>query len=71
MQHHIKVQVGQRYFQAFTHSSHKQVWEVRSIRSDGERASHACLVNVSNPSETKTLSCSALDDQHNFRLLPV
>jgi hypothetical protein len=71
MQRHINVQVGQRYFQAFAYSSHNQIWEVRSIHSDGEQAPHARLVNVSNPSETKTLSCAALDDQHSFRLLNV
>ncbi len=63
------VQVGQRYIQAFEFGSHKQVWEVTSICQDGKWIPHARLVNVSSPSETKTLSCSALDDQHSFRLL--
>jgi hypothetical protein len=69
MRHHIQVQVGQRYFQVFVHGSHKLIWEVASIHSEGEWVPHARLVNVNDPSETKTLSCSALDRQHSFRLL--
>ncbi len=71
MRRYSEVQVGQRYFQAFAHSSHTQIWEVASIYSDGGRVAHVCLVNVSNPSETKTLSCAALDGRHSFRLLNV
>ncbi len=71
MRRRIQVQVGQRYFQDFVHGSHNQIWEVASIYSEGEWIPHARLVNVSNPSETKTLSCTALDDQRSFRLLNV
>ena len=71
MRRRIQVQVGQRYFQDFVHGSHNQIWEVASIHSEGEWVPHARLVNVNNPSETKTLSCTALDGQHSFRLLNV
>ncbi len=71
MRRRIQVQVGQRYFQDFVHGSHHQIWEVESIHSKGEWVPHARLVNVNNPSETKTLSCTALDGQHSFRLLNV
>ena len=67
----IQVRVGQRYCQHFVRGSHNQIWEVASICSDGKRVPHVRLVNVSNPSETKTLSCSALNGQHSFRLLSV
>ena len=71
MRRRIQVQVGQRYFQDLVHGSHHQIWEVESIHSEGEWVPHARLINVNNPSETKTLSCTALDGQHSFRLLNV
>ncbi len=67
----MQVQVGQRYFQTLAFVSYNEVWRVTSICSDGERIWHARLVNVRNTSETKTLSCSALDGRYGFRLLNV
>ena len=61
MRRRIRVQVGQRYFQDFAHGSHNQIWGVALIHSEGEGVPHARLVNVNDPSETKTLSCRALD----------
>ena len=61
MRRRIRVQVGQRYFQDFAHGSHNQIWGVASTHSEGEWVPHARLVNVNDPSETKTLSCRALD----------
>ncbi len=69
MPHGTQVQVGQRYVQAFEFGSGNQLWEVTSICTERGRVPHVRLVNVSSPSETKTLSCSALDGQHSFKPL--
>ncbi len=65
----MQVQVGQRYFRTLAPISYNEVWRVTSIWSDGERIPHARLVNVRDASETKTLSCSALDGRYGFRLV--
>ena len=63
-----EVQVGQRYFQALEPVSYNEVWRVAAISSNWQRIPHARLVNVRNTSETKTLSCSALDGRYGFLL---
>ena len=61
MRRRIGVQVGQRYFLDFVRRLPQPNWGVASIHSEGEWVPHARLVNVNDPSEIKTLSCSALD----------
>ena len=69
MAEQIQVQVGQRYCQHFKYGSYQQIWEVASISRDGVRIPHARLVNVENPTESKTLSYLALSGQYSFTLL--
>ena len=68
MRRRIMVQEGQRYIQKFKINPGKQVWEVASLYSDTAQIQHARLINVSDRSDTKTLSCSALDGKHGFSL---
>ena len=68
MRRRIMVQEGQRYIRKFKTNPRKQVWEVVSLSLDTTQIQHARLINVSDPWETKTLSCSALDGKHGFSL---
>ena len=68
MRRRIMLQEGQRYIQKFKTSPRKQVWEVASLYTDTTHVQHARLVNVSNLTETKTLSCFALDGEYDFSL---
>ena len=68
MRRRIMVEPGQHYIQRFQESSRKEVWEVASLSPDTVQIQHARLVKVNNRSDTKTLSCSALDGNHGFSL---
>lgn len=70
MRRRIIVQAGQRYVRIFQEgAAHQQIWEVASLYPDTAQIQHARLVNVSNRSETKTLSCQTLDGRHGFSLI--
>jgi len=62
----IMVETGQRYVQRFQESARKEIWEVASISSDTMQIQHARLFKVSDRTDTKTLSCLALDGKHGF-----
>ena len=66
MRRRIMVERGQRYIQNFQQSSREEIWEVASLSPDTMQIQHARLVKVGDRSDTKTLSCLALDGKHGF-----
>ena len=66
----VILEAGQRYVRQFHEdSAQHQIWEVKSVYPDPKQIQHARLVNIGNQSETKTLSCFALNGRHGFRLV--
>ena len=69
MRRRVAVQEGQRYIQEFKNGPVNMLWEVASLYPDKMQIQHARLVNISDRSEIKTLSCFALDGEHGFSLI--
>ena len=69
MRRRTMVKAGQRYVQEFQKNPRKPIWEVASLSVDSLQIQHARLVNVSDRSEIKTLSCFALNGEHGFSLI--
>ena len=66
MRQRMVVEKGQCFIQQFLHSSQQELWEVASLSPDTMQFPHARLVRVSDRTDTKTLSCSALNGKHGF-----
>jgi len=65
----IGVQVGQQYVSVHSTRNPPPVWEVNLIYPDDVGIPHACLMNLANPQDKKTVSISALLDKTQFRLV--
>jgi hypothetical protein len=63
------VKEGQRYAQRRSTRQRAAVWKVGSILSNVVTIPHARLVNVEDPLQTKTISCSTLCDRVYYELI--
>ena len=68
MTRRVSVQEGQRYVQRFRIKNRPAIWKVGSVKESGS-IPHARLVNVEDPLQTKTISCTTLIDCSFFELL--
>jgi hypothetical protein len=65
----FNVQEGQRYVQRSGPIYRPSIWKVGSIRSSSLPVPHALLVNVDDPLQTKTISCTTLADRIYYELI--
>ncbi len=65
----LRVKEGQRYAQRLSLQHRTAVWKVGSILSSTLPMAHACLVNVQDPLQTKTISCTTLADRVYYQLV--
>jgi hypothetical protein len=64
----LNVQEGQRYVQRSGPIYRPSIWKVGSIRASSLPIPHALLVNVDDPLQTKTISCTTLADRIYYEL---
>jgi len=69
MAQEFRVREGQRYTQRLSVKHRTAVWKVGSILSSTLAIPHACLINVQDPLQTKTISCSTLANQAYYQLI--
>ena len=69
MAQELRVREGQRYTQRLSMKHRSAVWKVGSILSSTVPIPHACLINVQDPLQTKTISCSTLADHVYYQLV--
>ena len=69
MTYRLKVKEGQRYAQRLNVASRASVWKVGSILSNVVAVPHARLVNVEDPFQTKTISCTTLANKLYYELV--
>jgi hypothetical protein len=65
----LRVREGQRYAQRLSMQHRTAVWKVGSILSSTPAIPHARLINVQDPLQTKTISCSTLADHVYYQLV--
>ncbi len=65
----LRVREGQRYAQRLSLQHRTAVWKVGSILSSTRAIPHACLINVQDPLQTKTISCTTLVDRVYYQLV--
>ncbi len=65
----FRVKEGQRYTQRLNMHHRTAVWKVGSILSSTLAIPHACLINVQDPLQTKTISCTTLVDRMYYQLV--
>ena len=65
----LRVRKGQRYVQRRSMQHRTAVWKVGSILSSTVPIPHACLINVQDPLQTKTISCTTLVDRVYYQLV--
>ena len=65
----FRVREGQRYAQRLSMQHRTAVWKVGSILSTTLPIAHACLINVQDPLQTKTISCTTLVDRVYYQLV--
>ncbi len=65
----LRVREGQRYAQCLSLQHRTAVWKVGSILSSTRAIPHACLINVRDPLQTKTISCTTLVDRVYYQLV--
>ena len=65
----LRVREGQRYTQRLSMQHRAAVWKVGFILSSTVPIPHACLVNVQDPLQTKTISCTTLANQVYYQLV--
>ncbi len=65
----IRVTKGQRYAQRLSMQQRAMVWKVGSILSSTLAIPHARLINVQDPLQTKTISCTTLVNQAYYELV--
>ena len=65
----LGVKEGQRYAQRRSKHQRTAVWKVGSILSSTVTIPHALLINVQDPLQTKTISCTTLADQLYYHLV--
>ena len=69
MKPQVKVRAGQHYTQIIGPRYTSPLWRVVRVYEDRVQIPHACLVKITNPSQTKTISCSTLADPKFFTLV--
>ncbi len=69
MAQELLVREGQRYAQRLSMQHRTAVWKVGSILSSSVPIPHARLINVQDPLQTKTISCTTLVDQVYYQLV--
>ena len=65
----FRVREGQRYAQRLRMQHSAAVWKVGSILSSTVAIPHALLINVQDPLQTKTISCTTLANQMYYQLV--
>ena len=65
----FRVREGQRYAQRLSTQHCVAVWKVGSILSSTVAIPHARLINVQDPLQTKTISCTTLANQAYYQLV--
>ena len=65
----FRVREGQRYAQRLSTQHRVAVWKVGSILSSTVAIPHARLINVQDPLQTKTISCTTLANQAYYELV--
>ncbi len=65
----LRVREGQRYTQRLSMHHCTAVWKVASILSSTLSIPHARLINVQDPLQTKTISCTTLGDRVYYQLV--
>ncbi len=65
----LRVREGQRYAQRLNMQHRTAVWKVGSILSSTVAIPHALLINVQDPLQTKTISCTTLANQMYYQLV--
>ncbi len=65
----LRVREGQRYAQRQSRQHRVAIWKVGSILSSTVAIPHALLINVQDPLQTKTISCTTLADQMYYQLV--
>ena len=65
----FRVKEGQRYAQRLSMQHRVAVWKVGSILSSTVAIPHARLINVQDPLQTKTISCTTLANQAYYELV--
>ena len=65
----FRVKEGQRYAQRLSTQHRVAVWKVGSILSSTVAIPHARLINVQDPLQTKTISCTTLANQAYYELV--
>ncbi len=65
----FRVRKGQRYAQRLSMQQRAMVWKVGSILSSTLAIPHARLINVQDPLQTKTISCTTLENQAYYQLV--
>ncbi len=65
----FRVKEGQRYAQRLSMQHRVAVWKVGSILSSTVAIPHARLINVQDPLQTKTISCTTLANQMYYELV--
>ncbi len=69
MAQNLRVRKGQRYTQRLSMQHRAAVWKVGSILSGTVAIPHARLINVQDPLQTKTISCTTLVDRVYYQLV--
>ena len=69
MVHRLDVREGQRYAKRLGVQQDANIWKVGAILAIDPSIPHVRLVNVADPLQTKTVSCSALRDRTYFELV--
>lgn len=69
MVHMLDVKEGQRYAKRPGVQQDASIWMVGAILAIDPNIPHVRLVNVADPLQTKTVSCSALRDRTYFELV--
>ncbi len=65
----LRVREGQRYTQRLSMQHRTAVWKVGSILSSTVPIPHARLINVQDPLQTNTISCTTLANQADYQLI--
>ncbi len=65
----LRVREGQRYAQRLSMQQRTAVWKVGSILSSTLAIPHARLINVQDPLQTKTISCTTLANHVYYELV--
>ncbi len=65
----LRVREGQRYTQRLSMQHRTAVWKVGSILSSTVAIPHALLINVQDPLQTKTISCTTLANRMYYQLV--